>query len=640
MKIHLAWIRVTAAAAIAAGVGVHPAAAQYAPMRPIPAQPAAPPQAQPAVAPATPYVAYRSQPSYPQQQAYPQTQAPTTRYQPPAMTYQAPVTPVAPYYPPTAYQAPATQYHPQPVAYPQTAMAQYPVAYGGTPYVAQQQPTEAIPAPQQSTAGAAPAPEAMPGGAMPVGDAAGTPSGYPAAGCNCGAGGYSAGQYYGAGGAGACGAYPDGSACMEDCGNDNIWFGGVYYLYMDRTNPRPARLTVEVPTGSSYPYYPPSTTTVVSTRDANYDFRSGVEVRFGSTFQIGDGCDNCNSCGSGYGYTGCGCNSCAPARPLTTYAWEVAWWGLDNDINTYTFVDNGPTRIYGMKNFVGLEYNNNSAYGYMPVNSYYDYGLPIPTPPGPVDGETVVLAQRVRTDFQATNLELNMIRFPLCCDTGCGGCGGGACGCDAGGCNTGCGCDDSWTSNYSGYASCGVRYFHLKDTFSYDTEYGQYTGGVLDLPTYDGFTFDNNNELCYDLQVKNDLIGPQFGWTSNYCVGCRWNFFCNSTFGIFNNHMTQFQRVWTGGDGTVRFTGSGDSAVIRSSKNDVAFLGELRVGGSYDMTCHWRAVLAYRALALTGIATSVGQIPVDFSDRADVARINSDNSMIIHGVQTGVECRY
>ena len=32
MKIHLAWIRVTAAAAIVAGVGVHPAAAQYAPI--------------------------------------------------------------------------------------------------------------------------------------------------------------------------------------------------------------------------------------------------------------------------------------------------------------------------------------------------------------------------------------------------------------------------------------------------------------------------------------------------------------------------------------------------------------------------------------------------------------------------------
>ena len=42
MKIHLPWIRVTATAVLVAGVGVHEAAAQYAPYRPIPQQPAAP----------------------------------------------------------------------------------------------------------------------------------------------------------------------------------------------------------------------------------------------------------------------------------------------------------------------------------------------------------------------------------------------------------------------------------------------------------------------------------------------------------------------------------------------------------------------------------------------------------------------
>jgi hypothetical protein len=50
--------------------------------------------------------------------------------------------------------------------------------------------------------------------------------------------------------------------------------------------------------------------------------------------------------------------------------------------------------------------------------------------------------------------------------------------------------------------------------------------------------------------------------------------------------------------------------------------------------------LAYRAVGLSGVATTIGNIPNEFSDRADVANINSDNSMIIHGVQTGVECRY
>ena len=48
---------------------------------------------------------------------------------------------------------------------------------------------------------------------------------------------------------------------------------------------------------------------------------------------------------------------------------------------------------------------------------------------------------------------------------------------------------------------------------------------------------------------------------------------------------------------------------VSSNKDDVAFLGELRVGGSYDFTCHWRGVLAYRAVGLSGVATTIGQYP-------------------------------
>jgi hypothetical protein len=186
------------------------------------------------------------------------------------------------------------------------------------------------------------------------------------------------------------------------------------------------------------------------------------------------------------------------------------------------------------------------------------------------------------------------------------------------------------------YGSCGVRYFRTDDEFSYDTEYATYDGTTYDH-TYDGWNGDAW-ELCYDIDIENNLIGPQVGWTTNYCIGCRWNLFCNSTFGVFDNQINQDQRVW--GSGAVQFANSQQSGVVISKKNDVAFLGELRLGGSYDFSCHWRGVLAYRALGMSGIATSVGQIPDNFSDRADIAQINSDSSMIIHGVQIGTECRY
>jgi Putative beta barrel porin-7 (BBP7) len=173
----------------------------------------------------------------------------------------------------------------------------------------------------------------------------------------------------------------------------------------------------------------------------------------------------------------------------------------------------------------------------------------------------------------------------------------------------------------------------------YDTEFGEWNGSY-DQGAYNGFTYDNSNELCYDIDVKNDLVGPQLGWTMDYCCCCRWNVFMNSAFGIFGNHMRQTQRMWSGGGGDVQFANSGESFNVSSNKDDVSFLGELRAGVAYDITCHWRAVAAYRAVAMTGVATSTGQIPDNFSSRAEVAQINSDNSLVVHGVQVGAECRY
>ncbi len=241
MKIHLAWIRVTAAAALV-GVGVHPAAAQYAPFKPLPPDAVAPAATQP-------YVASRVPVAYPQTQfqAPPVHYQAPTAYQPAATAYQAP----AAYQqaPATAYATPAPQYQyaQPPVAYPQTA-ARYPAAY---PYVANNTPTEAIPAPQGPGPGngnSSPSAEGMPAGAMPATvmpaetgmSSAPAAGGYAAAGCGCGASGYTA--------AGCAGTYPDVSQYFGDsCGSQNQWFGGVYWLDMERSGPHPRTLAVEVP---------------------------------------------------------------------------------------------------------------------------------------------------------------------------------------------------------------------------------------------------------------------------------------------------------------------------------------------------------------------------------------------------------
>jgi len=292
-----------------------------------------------------------------------------------------------------------------------------------------------------------------------------------------------------------------------------------------------------------------------------------------------------------------------------------------------------------MVNFAGLEYYDGQGIygpngnGWRPLNEYYGYGLPIADPGLPADGDLIVLGQRVRTYFSAQNIEINIIRFPVCnagcggCDTGCGGNSGyGGCG------YGGCGCEPECTPiAFSMCGMCGVRYFRTDDDFFYANQWAIYNAGAGD--------YDAPNWLNYDINVDNNFLGPQVGWNMNYCVGCKWNFFCNTTFGIFNNHITSHQRVW-GDNGQGRETQTGQVFNINSSKDDVSFLGELRLGGSYDVTCNWRAVAAYRAVAMTGYANSVDQIPTDFTNREFPGVIDSDASIIIHGVQVGAECRY
>jgi Putative beta barrel porin-7 (BBP7) len=634
MKIHLPWIRVTAIAVLVAGVGMHEAAAQYAPYRPIPQQPTAPAAAVPVVA------------------APPQAQAPAiqnpyttpvyTAYRTPAAAPQS----TAPYgmSPSTqAYGSPTGAQYTQPTAaypqYPQTPSQQYPATSGPYSYVAQQPASGPMPGPSKpmstsaaqpsaSSAMSAPADKSMPVNNMST--SAAQPGG-----CGCNAATYGAGNYFTspACGCAATGGYPNCGANNyfgDNCCNENQWFGGIYFLEMGRTNSSPVKLTSQMPTGVPYPgYYPTANDTVLTSRDANYDFREGMELRVGSTFTIGD---SCNACQSSCGYnTGCGCNSCTPQ---TTYAWEVAWWGLDDSPNTDTAVYDTTNRLVGMKNFIGLQYNGGR------VNNYYGYGMPVDAPDPAMPQ---VLAQRVRTDFKAQNLELNFIRFPVC-NTGCstGSCGGGACaggGYDACGCNsnnTGCngGCEESCGA-FAMYGSCGVRYFHVDDDFMYADEYSPTPGAR----TYNGFGSGDIYELYQNIQVKNNLIGPQVGWTTDYCLG-RWNLFCNSTFGIFDNHMSVWQRLYDGTGTLATFAGDGSTYNIRSHKDAVAFLGELRVGTAYDFSCHWRGVLAYRAVAITGVATASDQLQNDYSDRYSAGIISSDNSMIIHGAQIGAECRY
>ncbi len=601
MKIHLAWMRFTAAAAtiatfggqFAAGqsqYGPYATAPQYSTVAPYGVQPYQPTQptvypttTQPAAPPTNFRTADRPGYAPAQQPAYaPATQSPQSRprYQ---SQYQSPQ------YQPPQYQPPAAR-----PTYPSFAKQPTSTVTPGTttPGSAAPQPSESLPTPDPAMSG------------DPAAQGYNSTSPYPSTDATNGYFASDPGRNLGANGYQDCGV----DGYMEDCDDGSQWFGGVYGLYMTRSQPGYRRYTVGVDPPTN-PYFPAAADTE-NESDCNFlvpDWREGIEVRLGCTFGVGDSCDYGDSGCGGYGEAcGCepGCNPCCQQM----YAWEVAYWGIDREVQEQ-FVDGpvvGTFRYYGMINYAGLQYDDGG--GAQPVNDYYNYQSPITGP-----GAETVLAQRVRTNFWAQNLELNFLRLPLY----------------MGGCDYDC-CAPAFTLT----GLCGVRYFRMDDDFEFGTEWDDGSG------PFNGFDHSSANELYHDIQMENNLVGLQLGANMNYCVAARWNVFWDTNFGLYNNYITHDQRLYNGLGLPVTFTQDGREATVNSDKNDVAFLGEMRIGGGYLFSNNWRGTIAYRAIGISGVALAPDQIKPEYSNWADTARINADGSIIIHGVQAGIECNF
>jgi len=235
---------------------------------------------------------------------------------------------------------------------------------------------------------------------------------------------------------------------------------------------------------------------------------------------------------------------------------------------------------------------------------------------------------RLRRDFAFHNVEANMVYNPgiFCCGCGAGGYGGaGIGGLGAGAGYAGGG--SRFTMNWL----FGVRYMHLGEQwqFAADEADTTFTGAA--------------NELYYDIDVDNDLLGLQFGGNGNYQLSGRWSADFGAKFGVFNNHMTHSSRIGGANGAATVVAGipnAGRAFDVRSSKDDIAFLGEMKVGMNYRVSCNCSLNFGYRAVAITGVALPGDQIPASFADIDGVSDINSDGSLILHGGYAGLEFNY
>ena len=146
--------------------------------------------------------------------------------------------------------------------------------------------------------------------------------------------------------------------------------------------------------------------------------------------------------------------------------------------------------------------------------------------------------------------------------------------------------------------------------------------------------------LNYWSTVENNLLGAQIGCNGMYRIGCKWGVHVNTLVGVYANDI-DVRQYMNSPTGLVRYIGTTENFDANADKTDVAMLGELRVGASYAYSCHCRLYGGWRAIGITGVGLATDQTPNAFLSAAQMANyVNSNGSMILHGLQAGVEWNY
>lgn len=282
-------------------------------------------------------------------------------------------------------------------------------------------------------------------------------------------------------------------------------------------------------------------------------------------------------------------------------AFEAIYWGLFPSDQSVTAIDYG---------------NLTSSLDFGSLTSIGDFGGG-PAPNAINAWYTNADTQRLTRGYQFHNIEANLLGGSLC--GGVGNYAFNAPGC----CNSRLAL--SWLA--------GVRYFRFTEDFEFASSFGD--------PTYD----NSLNDMFYNIDVENNLIGGQIGGRAQYCVTNKVSLYTAAKVGVYGNHITHDSRIGNAygaayvNDPTAGIW-NGAAFDIHSTKNDVAILGEIDLGVAYYVTCNLKATFGWRTLGLTGVALAENQIPRNFTDLGDVQSIDSACGLILTGGYAGLEYNF
>jgi hypothetical protein len=163
----------------------------------------------------------------------------------------------------------------------------------------------------------------------------------------------------------------------------------------------------------------------------------------------------------------------------------------------------------------------------------------------------------------------------------------------------------------------GARYFRFEETLKYDAvEAGR-----------EFAENDFNTQSDYWVRELNRLIGWQIGARGYLMIGNKMRIYAMPRFGLFANNISQRHHVCMVIDED-------------SEKLDIALLGQLDAGVSFEIFRCCSVYGGYRAMGFSGIASADDNVSRSFVSLPALETVNSAGSLILHGWQAGVQYQF
>jgi hypothetical protein len=175
----------------------------------------------------------------------------------------------------------------------------------------------------------------------------------------------------------------------------------------------------------------------------------------------------------------------------------------------------------------------------------------------------------------------------------------------------------------------GIRWFRFQDGLLFGAQ------RLADNTAY------ANDWLYFDDRITNDLVGLQAGCNVSYRFTDCWRAFITPKFGVFNNYMTLDYNLYAVNGAGTHYQGSSQTYAnpnypVHATSDGFSFLTQVDLGFDWQITPHIATQFGYRVVAVTGMGLSDSQIPFFGNDTQAIAAVQHNDSLILHGVFSGV----